>query len=662
MTKKLLSVIISIFMALSTALLLPVQVAAKQPTYIKDLIIGTGLNLEDTINSIKRKGYTPIEKNLNKGNGTIVLMGYLETDNKDEAITDIAAMTEKSGYSFAQYETILQEKEDTVETLVEKFKDAIEEFRENYDAEEPAALIAYNMLNKMTNDDMNNIGIGDMLISEDTTEAQLKTVFMQTRTEFLVNIEEYLALACNSNNWIDELENCDNDGTYEPTIADDARRIYNTLKTFQTSMNEFLQFGIDENSTQDEINAFLNTATETEKKIFSMCFSSFKILKGITYLDRNLFDLLMTDLNSLDMSLLYPMASLMTPGQIATIEYIPFITSVTNNSMDEDSWEEQLNTILTDSQYTEAESVSVFAGVDRTIFNPQGIAVTSQALLRQNVTAESIVKEIPLLEHEEAICSILGALSFISVLATISLKTSIKNLAISFTTKELNRLNICKAFLDQAYDSLIFKYTTIFTKVYNVCLGITIATILILLAVITAAEIIKSKVHPKYSEMPRIIVDIDITKSDDYVYYYAVKDTAGIYADVNAWDGEKWTGIYYTKDKAAGNPLTVECLVNYGLENNSAPTSADKTYRPVHYFGENAAYNLNRNSNYNKTVSTSNYIYMYFVEASTVTTASVFNSTAGYALSGFGGLLAGAVATLLITGKKNKKKDETVPA
>jgi len=655
--KKFISVIISVFLALSTALLLPVQVFAKQPTYIKDVIICTGSSVDDASAKVTAKGYTPIKHDLNKGNGTVVVMGYISTDNKSEAITDLAAMTEKSGYSFAQYKEMLKEKEQTVSDLVNKFKVAIDEFRENYEAEEPSTLIAYEMLNYLTNDDMNDMGIGDMLISEETTDEQLKVVFMQTRTEFLASIEENLALGCASNSWFEKLSDADTDGAYEPSVADDARCIYNTLEAFQKNMNKFLELGIDENTSEDEITEFLNTCTEAEKTRFLTYYSTFRLLKETTYLERNLFDLLMSDLNNLDMALLYPMASLMSPGQLATFEFVPFATSVTNNVMTQENWEQYAEDIKNVDGYNSLEKVSVFSGVDRTIYNPEGIAVTSQALLHQNATSESIIDTEPLIPNAKNVVTVLALVCITTALATAALFANKSALTLYFTTKAMSAYDFhCYLWYDY-YSAFQSCYSSIFTTIANITLGITIAVLLILTAILLINKFVSSNKHPKYSEMPRIIVDIDVTKSEEYVYYYCAKDESGNLADVNAWNGEKWTGIYYTKDTDAGKPLTVESLVNYGLENNAAPTSADTSYRGVHYFGETAAYNLNRNSNYKKTVAQSDYVYMYFVEDTSVQTASVFSGKTGYALAGFGGLVIGAVISALIPKGKKKKAE-----
>lgn len=659
MKKKFFSAVISIILVLTTALILPVQVYAKQPTFIKDIILCTGTSIDDAASKATAKGYTPIKNDLNKGNGNVVIMGYLPTENKEEAITDLAAMTEKGGYSFGQYEDILKEKEQTVADLVNGFKVAIEEFRENYEAEEPAAIMAYNMLNLMTNDDMNNMGLGDMFVSEDTTDEQLKVVFMQSRSEFISNIELYLAIACSSNPWVSELENLETDGTYEPSIADDARCIYNTLEAFQRNMNQLLALGIDKDTTDEESDSIYNNCTENEKSIFLTNYPAFKLIKGITYLDYNLFDLLMTDLESLDMSLLYPMASIMTPGQIATFEYIPFGLSVTNNVMEADEWESKFDEAKETDEFGNLKTVSVFSGVDRTIFSPEGIAVTSKALLYEQTTAESIVKPQKLIENANEICLALALFGWASLGAAAIVFSSKTIWATKLTVKAINAMPYIEHYMAYGiYDAVLAKYTAIFVKATGVLVGVAIAAFLILAAIQLINKYIDCSKHPKYTEMPRIIVDIDITKSEDYIYYYCAKDNSGNLADVNAWNGEKWTGIYYTTDPDAGKPLTVESIVNYGLSNNAAPTSADKTYRPVHYFGETAAYNLNRNSNYKKTVAESDYVYMYFVEDTSTVTASVFSGKVGYALAGFGGLLVGAVTSFLITKGKNKGKKE----
>ena len=100
--------------------------------------------------------------------------------------------------------------------------------------------------------------------------------------------------------------------------------------------------------------------------------------------------------------------------------------------------------------------------------------------------------------------------------------------------------------------------------------------------------------HPKYDEIPMVMVDVvDTDGGNKYVRYDVVldmkfKDGAYHAADLNAFEGERWNALYYTKSADAGKPL----LADFVLSNNN--NRADEGYIPVHRFGEVICYDLNK--------------------------------------------------------------------
>ena len=100
--------------------------------------------------------------------------------------------------------------------------------------------------------------------------------------------------------------------------------------------------------------------------------------------------------------------------------------------------------------------------------------------------------------------------------------------------------------------------------------------------------------HPTYDEIPMAMVDLVKTADGDrYIKYDVVLDTKlkdGEYhaADLNAFEGERWNAIYYTKSSEAGKPLVADFEVSN--DNNRAPDG----YLAVHRFGEVICYDLNK--------------------------------------------------------------------
>ena len=102
--------------------------------------------------------------------------------------------------------------------------------------------------------------------------------------------------------------------------------------------------------------------------------------------------------------------------------------------------------------------------------------------------------------------------------------------------------------------------------------------------------------HPDYSDIPAALVDlIETVDGDRYIKYDVVYNAEtnddGVYeaADLNAFEGERWNALYYTKSYEAGKPLLADAFTV--STSNSTPREG---YTPVHRFGEVVCYNLNK--------------------------------------------------------------------
>ena len=100
--------------------------------------------------------------------------------------------------------------------------------------------------------------------------------------------------------------------------------------------------------------------------------------------------------------------------------------------------------------------------------------------------------------------------------------------------------------------------------------------------------------HPTYDVVPEAMVDLVKTVDGDrYIKYDVVcevnkKDGAYPAADLNAFSAQRWNAIYYTKSYEAGKPL----LASFVLSNSN--NRADDGYLPIHRFGEEVCYDLNK--------------------------------------------------------------------
>ena len=102
--------------------------------------------------------------------------------------------------------------------------------------------------------------------------------------------------------------------------------------------------------------------------------------------------------------------------------------------------------------------------------------------------------------------------------------------------------------------------------------------------------------HTDYKDIPVALVDlIETADGDRYIKYDVVFNAEanedGVYeaADLNAFEGQRWNALYYTKSYEAGKPLLADTFVV--STSNNTPKDG---YAPVHRFGEVVCYNLNK--------------------------------------------------------------------
>ena len=170
------------------------------------------------------------------------------------------------------------------------------------------------------------------------------------------------------------------------------------------------------------------------------------------------------------------------------------------------------------------------------------------------------------------------------------------------TFKESNTLFYAK----QSYQSAVKNATEeLPDKAYNAALRNSriFTGVLYLLSVaaltysaITLYNKIYDHYHPTYDEVPTTMIDLVQTPDGDrYIKYDVVYEAqtrnSTLHAgDLNAYKGERWNALYYTKSSEAGNPLLADFTVS------DSNNRADKGYAPVHRFGEEICYDMNKYS------------------------------------------------------------------
>ena len=178
--KHLTKSLIALFMAVLIAVMIPVQVLADGPEYVSEVKIGIGSTSE-----LEKEGYTVLKDNNGKaidlntdaggGYGSEgdqeVYLGYKTTADKKEALTDLALMNMKGGYSVQEYEALMEtQMKSQIIPFVDSFLATIKEYRENYTSDIEAnrlrAQYIHDLLNKLTDDDCGGKGLGDLFLNE----------------------------------------------------------------------------------------------------------------------------------------------------------------------------------------------------------------------------------------------------------------------------------------------------------------------------------------------------------------------------------------------------------------------------------------------------------------------------------------------------------------
>ena len=237
-SNRILLAAVSILLSLLMVFLLPAQKFAaaekKETLYVKELRLGYGKNVEEAAKSLN--GYVILKNgdkyaDLNEGSGkkTVVLMGYKTTAEREEAITDIAAMNMKGGYSFSEYESLMEQYRDSqIMPFINRFMSTVNEYRTNYNGSNEnnklKAQYIHDVLNMYIDDD-SGMGLGDVFLkttaeefgldkynklsnSEKKKYGCLSTILMQGQVNTIFFIEQILTLASDTSDttWLQRFQ------------------------------------------------------------------------------------------------------------------------------------------------------------------------------------------------------------------------------------------------------------------------------------------------------------------------------------------------------------------------------------------------------------------------------------------------------------------------
>ena len=717
--KKSTKIVSFILAVLMLVMALPITAfAAKQETYIKEMRISTASTADAAKQFLIDNGYTVVDTDLNQKTGKdYVYIGYKTTTNPDEAITDISLMQMDGGYSFSEYEALIEQKTQEINNMLDSLSACLREARTNYAAGMENAKGACEVLNFFTEDDSGML-LGDFLLGQETSREDLVKVFLQANGDVANIIYSMLAFACTDNgentSWLAKLKDVDIYADYDPLLYSDAAdamfesfvNIHDMMVTYENEYKNVAEEIIDNPEYADYTDEEFKDILPDSYLEYTLIYET---LANTQYGGKSLLDFFMRDPDELDTEELFPIVSVLSAGQQEIIKFTSLNLLITFAQADDNGIQTIIDSLKESCKLFTIyeEKVSVYYGVDRSLFTDGGVALTTASLRKSASTGDNswfsgdnIDPGLSTALHVVAgsTCALAIGAGIGSRFASTAAKKTYdvafraaqdslpryvaalraeQNAAYQQALSRITAANPGMNMMDArclAGKELAPKYnelwrqTTCGTYERNLAkeassklvrLGVALDVVMgVAMGIMLIAEGVNMGIrvynyyHPDYTEIPRAIIDEVVTDTDSYyVNYYAAKDQTDKSGDLNAWGAQRWQALYTTTDKKAGDPIIASSLV-VKLNDSEFPS---EEHGAVHYFGETAAANVNRYQ-FRKT-ATATYIF-YERDRSLSMTASTFTTGQIVMFTGFGALGGVVIGGLGVYGAGKIKKKE----
>ena len=393
--------ILSLFLAvLMFMMVLPITAfAAKQETYIKEIRISTASTAEEAKQWLLDNDYIVVDADLNQKTGKdCVYIGYKTTTNPDEAITDLSLMQMDGGYSFAEYEALLENKTKEINNMLDSLEHALAEARANLAAGKKTAQGAREVLNFFKEDDSGML-LGDFLLGQETSREDLVKIFLQSSGDVATIIYSTLALACTDNgedtNWLAKLKDVDIYGDYDPVLYSDATDAL--FDSFVNIHDMVVTYENEYKGIADQIANNSEYADYTDEEIEDLLPDSYaeytliyETLANYQYGGKPLLDFFMKDPDEIDADELYPVVSALSAGQREIIKFVGLMPLISFAQSDETTAAEFVEAIKgSRALFGSVQTVSVYYGVDRSLFEDGGVALTTASLRKSASTGDN---------------------------------------------------------------------------------------------------------------------------------------------------------------------------------------------------------------------------------------------------------------------------------
>ena len=704
--------------------------------------------------TLLKNGNDPVDLNQNAGGGLgskgekAVYLGYKTTKNSKEAITDLALMNMKGGYDVAAYDALYNEYiKSQITPLADDFVTMLEEFRTTYNGynkSKPRAQYARYLLDKLVDDDT-GFALGTLFLNQTKYEmgdeaynalsdsqkkkhADLITILAQSNGKATLTIANLLVRGCdpNATTWVERFQGITYDDLVEQTglTPTDARKqlaklyddkaqaiidawdsLFDDLSGYDDAVAKVESTDLENTKVELEnkeraikklsktegneelileyvkaYDKFMAEYVETMSAIGTVCVYEF--LQNEEYGDGTLLDFFLRPSDEVNTKEIYPIVASLTSGQQIGLSYVSLRELIAMTITNNEDYER--------AEYDFMEEVSIYDGVDRGIYEPGGVALTSDAR-RAGVTEA--------LEDKGILSTWTISMMAVTGIATVALAASaagwIENAAkVSRINAEIAKNPVLQEYVDilgeATYSEKVINIKSFnlqdeierFTSASRLCKYMTIGLSIgvIILAGITTYmtwQDMKAYYNVEFSPIPHYMVDEKdiigynakgekIMLKNQTAYYKAVEcnraesdefyNVLGNRADMNGDVGRQWLALYSVKKELMEPILASSLKVVVGKVDVPAGYTTG-----IHMFGSDAAFNLN--NPYYDWNNDAESVYVYFQTDDTVsttgagTTGTIF--TIGvYALVGGAGIALGAIAISLVMKKKKKTATE----
>ena len=409
--------------------------AAEKGKYVSEVYTAYGKEEAAAKKVLEDGGYTPIDGSLNAKGKTYVMLGYKTTNDKAEAIKDLALMNSKGGYSVGDYENMLKEKKNEIAAYLKGVMDMVKEYRANYAKKDPQAILVHDTLNNFIEDDSGK-KMGDLLL-EDTLQDKvgieasvtdenkeklpdLVTIFMQGDAMNLSTIVTDLGMATGKpgESMVDEFADTTNEELKEeiekknPDMSEAkqeqqlkgrydaaAKILVAEAQQMAKELKEYEKSGMNlEKADAEEIKENLGDPekTETAEDIKKMnenvdwaataaLYEALKNYEGGQFKKGELLQFILDTEENDDPERFYPLVASLTKGERFAKVKLSLKAMLLGDMADEKDMKETVNEERKDVQ--KIADVSVYNGVDRDIYLTDGSVALTDEAKRKNAAA-----------------------------------------------------------------------------------------------------------------------------------------------------------------------------------------------------------------------------------------------------------------------------------